>query len=130
MSEWVKYDGKGCPLERDTLVEVELRDGIKLQDKAGKLMWDSGTAGWHIYAWRVIEEPKATPLATQVGGNHYKDMKIQPMEYSMANNLNACQHTIIKYVSRYKAKNGKQDLLKAKHTIELLIQMEYGDEDV
>lgn len=66
-------------------------------------------------------------LSTQIGGNHYKDMKIQPMEYSMANNLNACQHTVIKYVSRYKAKNGKADLLKARHTIDLLIELEYPE---
>lgn len=64
----------------------------------------------------------------QVGGNHYLGLKIQPMEYSMANNLNACQHTAIKYITRYKDKNGKQDLLKAKHTIDLLIAMEYGDD--
>jgi len=58
---------------------------------------------------------------SQIGGNHYKDMIIQPMEYSMKNNLNALQHTIIKYVSRYKDKNGVQDLEKAKHCIEMLI---------
>lgn len=61
---------------------------------------------------------------TQVGGGHYKDMAIQPMEYSMANNLNALQHTIIKYVSRYKNKNGLEDLEKAKHCIEMLIEHE------
>jgi hypothetical protein len=67
-------------------------------------------------------------LKAQVGGDHYSKLKIQPMEYSMANELNACQHTIIKYVTRYKDKNGKQDLLKAKHTIDLLLQLEYGEE--
>ena len=60
-------------------------------------------------------------LDTQVGGDHYKGMKIQPMEYSMANGLNACQHTIIKYVTRYPNKNGVEDLKKARHTIDLLI---------
>ena len=65
---------------------------------------------------------------TQVGGDHYKHMPIQPMEYSMKNNLNACQHTVVKYVTRYKVKGGKQDLLKAIHCIEMLIEMEYGDD--
>lgn len=65
----------------------------------------------------------------QVGGSHYLGLKIQPMEYSMANDLNACQHTAIKYITRYKDKNGKQDLLKAKHTIDLLIALEYGDDE-
>jgi hypothetical protein len=63
----------------------------------------------------------------QVGGDHYKHMPIQPMEYSMKNNLNACQHTAIKYITRYRAKGGKQDLLKAIHCIEMLIEMEYGN---
>lgn len=60
----------------------------------------------------------------QVGGSHYKSMEIQPMRYSMKNNLNACQHTAIKYITRYKSKGGIQDLKKAIHTIELLIEFE------
>jgi hypothetical protein len=63
-------------------------------------------------------------LQTQIGGSHYVKLKIQPMEYSMANNLNACQHTIVKYVTRYKDKNGIEDLKKARHTIDLLIEFE------
>lgn len=69
-----------------------------------------------------------TAINEQVGGDHYKHMPIQPMEYSMKNNLNACQHTAIKYVTRYKVKGGKQDLLKAIHCIEMLIEMECGDD--
>lgn len=61
---------------------------------------------------------------TQVGGTHYTDMKIQPLQFSMANKLDPMQHTIIKYVSRFRAKNGIQDLEKAKQTIDLLIQWE------
>jgi hypothetical protein len=60
----------------------------------------------------------------QVGGDHYKKMKIQPMEFSMANGLDACQHTIIKYVTRFRDKNGVQDLEKAKHVIDMLIEFE------
>jgi hypothetical protein len=63
-------------------------------------------------------------LDTQVGGNHYKDMPIQPMEYSMANGLDACQHTIIKYVTRFRQKGGIQDLEKARHTLDMLIEFE------
>ena len=69
---------------------------------------------------------KNNSLDVQVGGNHYKQMVIQPIEYTMANNLNFCQGNIIKYVSRYKAKSGKADLEKAKHYIDLLIDLEYG----
>lgn len=63
-------------------------------------------------------------LDVQVGGGHYKDLKIQPMEYSMANGLDACQHTIIKYVTRFRQKGGIQDLEKAKHCIDMLIEFE------
>ena len=63
-------------------------------------------------------------LNTQIGGNHYSKLKIQPMEYSMANGLDACQHTIIKYVTRFRDKNGIEDLRKARHTLDLLIEFE------
>ena len=65
-------------------------------------------------------------LDTQEGGSHYKDLAIQPIEYSMKNKLDPCQHTIIKYVSRFRNKNGLEDLKKAKHCIDLLIEFEYG----
>jgi hypothetical protein len=65
-----------------------------------------------------------SPLSTQIGGGHYKDMAIQPMEYSMANGFNACQHTAIKYISRYQAKGGLEDLKKAIHVLEMLIEFE------
>ena len=68
-----------------------------------------------------------TAFNTQVGGNHYTKLAIQPMEYSMKNNLNALQHTIVKYITRYKDKNGLDDLLKAKHCIDMLIELEYKD---
>ena len=67
---------------------------------------------------------KTIALDTQVGGNHYHSMKIQPIEYTMANEMNPLQHTVIKYVSRYQAKNGIEDLKKAIHSLELLIQFE------
>lgn len=55
---------------------------------------------------------KATALDTQVGGQHYKNMKIQPVLFSLVNNLNAAQHSILKYLVRNKAQD---DLDKAKH---------------
>jgi hypothetical protein len=72
--------------------------------------------------WPREAEPKA--LDTQVGGGHYKNMAIQPMEYSMKNGLDACQHTAIKYISRFRNKGGIEDLRKAKHVIDMLIQFE------
>lgn len=63
-------------------------------------------------------------LDVQIGGGHYKSMAIQPMEFSMLNNMDACQHTIIKYVARFREKGGIEDLEKAKHVIDMLIEFE------
>jgi len=62
---------------------------------------------------------------TQVGGSHYKDCKIQPTEFIHANNIPFIEGNIIKYVIRHRNKNGIEDLKKAKHYIDLLIQFEY-----
>lgn len=62
----------------------------------------------------------------QVGGNHYKDLKIQPIEYIHANGLDYFEGNVIKYITRHRRKNGKQDLEKAKHYIDLLIELEYN----
>lgn len=62
----------------------------------------------------------------QVGGNHYKDLKIQPIEYIHANGLDYFEGNVIKYITRHRNKNGKQDLEKAKHYIDLLIELEYN----
>ena len=68
-------------------------------------------------------------LKNQIGGNHYSDMKIQPVEYIHHNDMNYLQGAVVKYVSRYKNKNGKQDLQKAIHCLQLLIDLEYGREN-
>lgn len=69
-------------------------------------------------------ESKPSALEVQIGGDHYKKLKIQPMEYSMANGLDACQHTAIKYITRFRDKGGVADLEKAKHVIDMLIEFE------
>jgi hypothetical protein len=60
-------------------------------------------------------------LKKQIGGNHYKKYKIQPIEFILKNNIGFCEANIIKYVLRFKEKGGVNDLLKAQHYIELLI---------
>lgn len=70
------------------------------------------------------QETAQSAMDVQIGGDHYKKLKIQPMEYSMANNLDACQHTAIKYVTRFRDKGGVADLEKAKHVIDMLIEFE------
>lgn len=65
---------------------------------------------------------EASPMDAQVGGNHYSKLRIQPMRYSMENGLDACQHTAIKYITRFRDKDGIKDLEKAKHCIDMLIE--------
>ena len=64
------------------------------------------------------------PLEQQVGGKHYKNFAIQPVEFIHKNNLGFIVGNIIKYICRYKDKNGIEDLQKAKHYIDILIQLE------
>lgn len=63
-------------------------------------------------------------LSQQHGGDHYKDKAIQPVEYIHANGLGYCEGNVVKYITRWRNKNGMEDLYKAKHYIELLIELE------
>lgn len=68
--------------------------------------------------------PTEDPLKNQVGGGHYKDMAIQPVEFIHANGIGYFEGNVIKYVSRWRKKNGIADLEKARHYIDLLIKLE------
>ena len=63
-------------------------------------------------------------LEKQEGGNHYKGYSIQPIEYIHANNIPFAEGSVIKYVTRWRDKNGVADLKKAIHFLELLIELE------
>lgn len=63
----------------------------------------------------------------QEGGDHYKKYPIQPVEYITANGLGYCEGNVVKYVTRYKDKNGVEDLRKAIHYLELLIEEQTRD---
>ena len=73
-------------------------------------------------AWEDLKMWEA--LSQQVAGTHYKDMVIQPVEYIHANGLGYFEGNVIKYVSRWRKKGGLSDLEKAKHYIQLLIELE------
>lgn len=70
------------------------------------------------------EDEAFTALSKQVAGSHYKDLPIQPAEYIYANALGYFEGNVVKYVTRWRKKNGIADLEKAKHYIELLIELE------
>lgn len=69
-----------------------------------------------------------TADATQVGGSHYKDKAVQPWDYIVANGLGYLEGNVVKYISRYKEKNGLQDLEKARHYLDKLIEVERAKE--
>ena len=142
---WHENDGS-CPVCDDVIIEVMHENGVKSdqQDKASEWLWGQLTGGWTISKWRIHSETNATtPPAQQeahteetkpiqqvsvtdkqIGGDHYTKLAIQPMRYSMKNGLDALQHTVIKYVTRFRDKAGIEDLEKAKHCIDMLIEYE------
>lgn len=63
-------------------------------------------------------------LDMQVAGDHYKDMAIQPVQFIHANGIGYFEGNVIKYISRWRSKGGVADLEKAKHYIDLLIELE------
>ena len=87
-------------------------------------LYTSGNPAMNSYQNPPKDEVSTTALDKQVAGNHYKDLAIQPVEYIHANNIGYMEGNVIKYVSRWRAKNGLADLEKAKHYIELLIELE------
>lgn len=66
----------------------------------------------------------------QVGGNHYKDMAIEPAEYCEKNKLTGLESSVIKYVSRHRFKNGIEDIEKAIHCLELIKEYQYDNGNI
>lgn len=75
------------------------------------------------------EEPRTpkSALDIQEGGNHYKKYKIQPIEFVVANNIPVMEANAQKYILRHADKNGMEDLRKARHYLELMAEMYYGE---
>ena len=64
----------------------------------------------------------------QIGGSHYKNMKIQPLEFITVNDIGFCEGNIIKYACRHQHKNGLEDVKKIKDYAEKLAFLKYGEE--
>jgi len=71
------------------------------------------------------KSPKATDK--QVGGDHYKDCVIQPVDYILKNNLDFLEGNVVKYITRHKTKNGIEDIRKVIHYAELILELKYGE---
>lgn len=83
-----------------------------------------------VVAGYAVEESKQndSPLCRQVGGDHYRGATIQPVQFIHANGLNFLEGCVVKRLCRHRRKNGKEDLQKAIHELQLLIELEYPEQ--
>ena len=128
--EWNLWGGAEKPPYTGT-VEVKYRDGEKDIAKTNMFRWDHIGNCADIVAWRptVVDSEKVeTALDTQIGGEHYKKYAIQPVEFITKNKLGFLEGCVIKRICRYEDKNGREDLEKIKHEIDLLIELKYGSQ--
>lgn len=88
-------------------------------------LWDQGV---FVNGTPSEDYNKRFPAAKSVndiqhGGDHYKNRAIQPWDYVIANEMGYLEGTIVKYITRYKDKNGVEDLMKARHFLDKLIEV-------
>lgn len=119
---WIKHDGGRMPVPGDTMVTWDIDPSFhhfNHRALAESLAWD-------IITRYAIVTPSPSAVASEPAIDaHYTKHAIEPMEYSMANKLDAMQHTVVKYVTRFRDKHGKRDLLAARHILDKLIAREY-----
>jgi hypothetical protein len=78
------------------------------------------------YILRIMKEESS--LEKQVGGDHYKDCSIQPIEYIEKNNLTFCEGNIVKYITRHRTKGeGRKDIEKVIHYAEMILDLYYNE---
>ena len=77
--------------------------------------------GTHEYEYGKASEK-------QIGGSHYKDCAIQPVDYIVKNKLDFLEGNVVKYITRHKTKNGIEDIRKVIHYPELILEKKYGKE--
>jgi hypothetical protein len=113
--------------KRKSFKEIWDDRAIRFERNTGKV---SDQHLFHTRPYTSIKvEPEHIPLfkasEEQVGGGHYKVMKIQPMEFCRANGMLGMESSVVKYVSRHKNKNGAEDIKKAIHCLQLILEMDY-----
>jgi len=101
-------------------------DGVRSSALFGGILWQRHSQPEEL---PFVDDEPENAWRKQEGGNHYKNLKIQPMQYALDNKLDYAQANVVKYVTRHASKNGKEDLLKAIHNIELMIEYYYGDKE-
>lgn len=96
----------------------------KADELLDKLIKEREAEGFTPISTKEVTTQKEAKSALdyQVGGNHYQKMVYQPLTFIMEQKLEFCEGNIIKYIARYKNKNGLQDLKKAQHYLKYLIE--------
>lgn len=139
-----KVSAKGLAYITEKIMDGEIPKphGFKITENQFKIirncilfsMKDGLTRNNYIDDWRLRivnkQNKKEGSLGSQVGGEHYKNLAIEPVEYAHENNLGFMEGSVVKYVTRYKDKEGVKDLMKAIHFLEMLIEMEYPDRTI
>ena len=114
-------------------VRVKFEDGESVDFKPEWLLKSAKPKNMeeqaHNAASYIADEHEVNPMEIQVGGDHYKKCKIQPVEYIHANGLDFFQGNIVKYITRFRDKGGKADLEKIKHYCDMLIEIEYPEKE-
>ena len=137
MSEWIVWDRKGMPVHQNAQVDVEFFDGtVQTNRPASDYRWHPTMS--QITSYRLSEQQSMeeayeqthndigflSALDQQISGTHYKKLAIQPVTYIHANNIGFMEGSAIKYLSRWRDKGGVDDLKKARHFIDMLIELE------
>lgn len=124
-SEWIKWDGGECPVDRETLVEVKMRDGYTVIGKAKYGVWANTSLDYDIVAYRIVEPDKEKaaeeqPEQVDMVNNppHYKQGGIECIEAIKAALTEEefrgyCKGNAIKYIWREKHKGGNESIEKA-----------------
>lgn len=109
---------EGCGLEVDCV------DGHECLDRIACMHAHKCIRTEMVEEVTEMGEAEAEAVRYQVGGDHYKQCKIQPIDFILANDLSFLQGNILKYLVRFDSKNGVEDLRKAAHYLEMLIEQE------
>tara|TARA_R100001079_G_C4396354_1_gene129491 strand:- start:178 stop:501 length:324 start_codon:yes stop_codon:yes gene_type:complete len=103
--------------DRDTWIKNKLRQQKEIEERTQP-----------NYASIIENFKPSSSLDKQIGGDHYKDCEIQPVEYIVKNNLNFLEGNIIKYTTRHRQKGeGRADIEKVIHYAELILELYYDD---
>ena len=68
-------------------------------------------------------------ISDNINPNHYLRFKITPTQYIVENNLSFLEGNVIKYVTRHRFKNGKEDIKKAIRYLEMILEYDYKEEN-